>query len=85
MSNKIDGSFIDFVLIKSIQRAIKSGVIDGDFINTEKEQCHVSELERIVTALDDEEVYVVTKTFIKYHRKAFTRILEYLNREGESA
>lgn len=83
MSGKIDGSFINFALVKDTKAAINAGVITGDFIDTEREQCHISELERIFMALDEEEVYVTTKTLIKYHRKVFTRILEYINKEGE--
>ena len=83
MSGKIDGSFINFLLVKDTKKAIDAGVIEGDFIDTEREQCHISELERIFMALDDEEVYVTTKTLINYHRKTFTKILEYINKEGE--
>lgn len=83
MSKKIDGSFINFALVRSIKDAIAAGVIKGDYIDKDKEQCHISELERILTALDEEEVFVATKTFIKHHRKTFVRILEYLDKEGE--
>lgn len=83
MSNKIDGSFINYVLVKCLKKAIASGVIKGDYIDTDKEQCHISELERILTAFDEEEIYVATKTFIKYHRKTFGKILEYMEKEGE--
>lgn len=83
MSKKIDGSFINFALIRYLKKAILAGVVKGDYIDTDKEQCHISELERILTAFDEEEVLVATKTFIKYHREAFTRILEYIDKEGE--
>ena len=83
MSKKIDGSFINYVLVKCIKKAIAAGVIKGDYIDTDKEQCHISELERILIAFDEEEVYVATKTFIKYHRKTFGKILEYMEKEGE--
>ena len=83
MSGKIEGSFINFRLVDDTKSAIKAGVIVGDYIDTDKEQCHISELERLFMAFDDEEVYVTTKTLIKYHRKVFTKILEYINKEGE--
>jgi hypothetical protein len=83
MSGKIEGSFINFRLVKDTKGAIDDGVIIGDYIDTDQEQCHISELERELMAFDEEEVYVTTKTLIKYHRKVFTRILEYINKEGE--
>ena len=83
MTTKIDGSFINFRLVTELQDAILAGIIKGDYIDTDKEQCHISELERILTAFDEEEVYVATKTFIKHHRKAFVKILEYMEKEGE--
>lgn len=83
MSNKIEGSFINFTLVHYLEKAIGAGVVKGDYIGTDKEQCHISELERILSAFDEEEVLVATKTFIKHHRKTFTKILEYINKEGE--
>ena len=83
MNAKIDGSFINFRLVDDTKGAIKAGVITGEYIDTEREQCHISELERELIAFDEEEVYVTTKTLIKYHRSVFTKILEYINKEGE--
>ena len=83
MSNKIDGSFINFKLVKELKRAKAEGIIKEDFIDTDKEQCHISELERRLSAFDEAEVYVATKTFIKHRRKAFVKILEYMEKEGE--
>lgn len=83
MSRKIDESFIDFRLVKDVKGAIGAGVIEGEFIDTDQEQCHISELARELKALDEEEVYVTVKTFIEHHRKVFVKILEYINKEGE--
>jgi len=83
MSAKIDGSFINFRLVTELKDAKTAGIIKEDYIDTDKEQCHISELERILTAFDEAEVYVATKTFIKYHRKAFVKILDYMEKEGE--
>ena len=84
MSNKIDGSFINFKLVMETKGAIAVGVIKGDYIDTDQEQCHISELERILMAFDEEELFVATKTFIKYQRKLFIDIIEYINKEGEN-
>lgn len=83
MSNKIEGSFINFKLVKEIKDAKAAGLVKAEYINTDQEQCHISELERILMALDDEEIFVATKTFIKYQRKLFIDIIEYINKEGE--
>lgn len=83
MSNKIDGSFINYKLAKEVKNAKKAGLVKAEYIDTDQEQCHISELERILMALDDEEIFVATKTFVKYQKKLFIDIIEYINKEGE--
>ena len=84
MSHGIDGSFINFALVKDVKGAREDGIIQDRGIDTEEEQRHVSELERRVRAFDDEEMYVTLKSFIKYHVKTLSKILVYLEKkEGE--
>lgn len=52
-------------------------------LDSEYEENHLSELERRFRALDEVENYVTVKTLIKYHKKLFVKILEYMNKEGE--
>ena len=73
--------FINFSLIKNIKQAVISKVIKQYCLDTEEEERHLSELERRMIALDEVEVYVVTRTFINHHRDIFARTLEYIEKE----
>ena len=80
-----DEPFINFALMKDIKAAEAAGVIHPNApLDSEYEENHLSELERILRALDEVEDYVTVKTLVKYHRKLFVKILEYMNTEGES-
>ena len=76
--------FVNFALIRSIKKAIIAKVIRQYVFDTEEEERHLSELERRTKAMDEVEVYVITKTFIENHREVFVRSLEYISKqEGE--
>ena len=77
--------FVNFALIRSIKKAIIAKVIRQYVFDTEEEERHLSELERRTKAMDEVEVYVITKTFIENHREVFVRSLEYISKqEGEN-
>lgn len=77
-------SFVNFALMKDIQKAADAGVIRLNApLDNEYEENHLSELERILRALDEVEDFITVKTLIKYHKDLFIRILEYMNKEGE--
>ena len=85
MTKMIDEPFVNFALMKDIQKAADAGVIHLNApLDNEYEENHLSELERILKALDEVEDYITVKTLIKYHKDLFVRILEYMNKEGES-
>ena len=75
--------FINFALIKNVRKAVISKIIKQYVFDTEEEERHLSELERRMKALDEVEVYVITKTFIEHHREIFVRSLEYISKEKE--
>ena len=83
MSTSIEGSFINFALVKDIKKAEKAGVIPDLGYNTENEERHISELERITEAFDEKETYVIVKTLVRSQRKTFVKTLEYMEKEGE--
>ena len=78
-----DEPFVNFALMKDIEKAIAAGVIHPNAEDNEYEENHLSELERRMRALDEVEDYVTVKTLVKHHRQLFVRILDYMNREGE--
>lgn len=78
-------SYVNFALVKDLKKAAAAGIIHPNVpIDSEYEENHISELERILRALDEVEDYVAVKTLIKYNKKLFIRILEYMNEEGEN-
>lgn len=86
MTKMIDEPFVNFALMKDIQKAADAGIIHLNApLDNEYEENHLSELERILKALDEVEDYITIKTLIKYHKDLFVRILEYMNeKEGEN-
>jgi hypothetical protein len=78
-------SFVNFSLTKELCRAEDAGVISPNMpIKSEYEENHLSELERIFEALDEVEDYVAVYTLVKYRKSLLIRILEYMNKEGET-
>lgn len=76
--------FVNFALMKDIKKAVDAGVIHPNVsLDGEYEENHLSELERILKALDEVEDFITVKTLIKYHKDLFVRILDYMNKEGE--
>ncbi len=84
MTRLNDEPFVNFALMKDIQKAADAGVIHPNApLDSEYEENHLSELERILKALDEVEDFITVKTLIKYHKDLFVRILEYMNKEGD--
>ena len=80
-----DESFVNFSLVKELKRAEAAGIIHPNApIDSDKEENHLSELERILRALDEVEDYVAIKTLVKYNKKLLVKILDYMNEEGEN-
>lgn len=78
--------FVNFALMKDIQKAADAGIIHLNVpLDNEYEENYLSELERILKALDEVEDYITIKTLVKYRKDLLVRILEYMNnKEGES-
>ena len=80
--NMKDEPFVNFSLMKDIQRAADAGVIHLNApLDNEYEENHLSELERILKALDEVEDYIAIETLITHRRELFIKILNYM--EGE--
>lgn len=83
MTRMTDEPFVNFALMKDIQKAADAGIIRLNApLTSEYEENHLSEFERILKALDEVENYIAVKTLIKYHKDLFVKILEYMNEEG---
>ena len=76
---EIGETLIDYGLKADIDKAITEEIIEqGD--DSEMEDRHISLLNTLLKPLDDKEVYVVVRNLVKYHRRDFLRILEYMNK-----
>lgn len=79
-----DEPYVNYSLMKDIRTARAAGLIHPNTsLEDSREQNHLSELERRLRALDEVENYIAVKTLVKYHKKIFLKILEYMNEEGE--
>ena len=78
---EIGETLIDYGLKADIDKAITEEIIEqGD--DSEMEDRHISLLNTLLKPLDDKEVYVVVRNLVKYHRRDFLRILEYMGTEA---
>ena len=85
MTRLTDEPFVNFALMKDIQKAADAGIIHLNApLDNEYEENHLSELERILKALDEVEDYITIKTLVKYRKDLLVKILEYMNKEGEN-
>lgn len=77
----MNGGFINYDLMNDIERVIDAGVLN-DFVDDKtNDERHLSELYRIVSAMDDKEVYTVIKSIVAHHRLVLVTTLEKLNEE----
>jgi hypothetical protein len=74
--------FINYDLTKDIEKAIEAGVIQGEYSRFNERS--ISELERLIGAMDEIDAYVVIKSIIKHHRTTLVNTLEYMEKEGET-
>ena len=70
---------LNYALLKEIRQAIDAGVISAYY--SDFNEPSISELEARMKALDEIDVYTVIKTLVKYRRKLFVDILEYMNEQ----
>lgn len=74
---------LNYTLLREIRQAIDAGVISAYY--SDFNEPSISELEARMKALDEIDVYTVIKTLVKYRRKLFVDILEYMNeQEGKN-
>lgn len=77
--------FIDFDLVKDINKAHEAGVFEEMGDESENEERHVSELKRRMAALDEKETFVTLQALIKHHRKTVIKTFEFMEKEGGKA
>lgn len=74
--------FINYDLMNDIERVVDAGVIQEVTSDPSFDERHLSELSRIVTAMDEKEIYTVIKAIVKSHRETLVKTLEDIEKEG---
>lgn len=70
--------FVDYALVKDVDKAHESGVFEDNGVSGETEERHISELARRMNALDEKETYITVRTLFKHHEQTVLRTLKYL-------
>lgn len=87
MSAAIGEVFIDYALLKDLEKAYEAGVFTEKGDESENEERHVSELARRMSALDEKETYIAVQSLVKHHKQTVIDTIKYLNsrkeKEGE--
>ena len=76
--------FINYDLMNDIERVVDAGVIQEVTSDPSFDERHLSELSRIVTAMDEKEIYTVIKAIVKSHRETLVKTLEDIQKEGDN-
>ena len=76
---------VNYGMKKELERVVDAGVIGEIGNDSEIEDRHIAELIQRISALDDKEVYVVTKSLVKYHRHMFIKTLDLMEGEQNGA
>lgn len=83
MARTIDeGPFINYGLMNDIERIVDAGVLNETSADPSFDERHLSELYRMVSAMDEIEIYVVIRSAVENHRETVVNTLEYM--EGEN-
>ena len=82
LSKEMSG-FINYDLIDDIERIVDAGVIQEIATDPGYDERHLSELYRIITAMDDKEIYTVIRSIAENHRETLINTLEHMNNQQE--
>lgn len=70
---------IDYALLREVKQAIDAGAISAYY--SDFNEPSITELEYRTKAFDEIDVYVLIRTLVKYRRRLFVDILEYMNEQ----
>ena len=75
--------FINYERMDELDRLAQTGFFKDPTISRFNKRS-MSELERLVQAMDEKEIYIVIRAIIDHHREMLVKTLEYLEKEGTS-
>ena len=84
MSVEIGETFIDYRLLKVLDKASDAGIFEDIAVAGENEDRYVSELAARMTALDQKSVFIALVMFVENHKETVVKTLDYLNKAYKS-
>lgn len=81
-----DGPFINYSLMDDIEQIVDAGVLQEVNDDPTYGDRHLSQLYKMVKAMDDAEIYTIIKSAVDNHKETLQKSLEYINTmimEGE--
>ena len=81
-----DGPFINYSLMDDIEQIVDAGVLQEVNNDPTYGDRHLSQLYKMVEAMDDAEIYTIIKAAVDNHKETLQKSLEYINTmimEGE--
>lgn len=81
-----DGPFINYSLMDDIEQIVDAGVLQEVNDDPTYGDRHLSQLYKMVEAMDDAEIYTIIRSAVDNHKETLQKSLEYINTiimEGE--
>lgn len=81
-----DGPFINYSLMDDIEQIVDAGVLQEVNNDPTYGDRHLSQLYKMVEAMDDAEIYTIIRSAVDNHKETLQKSLEYINTmimEGE--
>lgn len=77
--SRYDGPFINYKLIDDIERIVDQGVLQEVTDDPTYGDRHLSQLYKMVQAMDPDEIYTIIKSAVDNHKETVQKSLDYIN------
>jgi hypothetical protein len=77
--SRYDGPFINYKLIDDIERIVDQGVLQEVTDDPTYGDRHLSQLYKLVQAMDPDEIYTIIKSAVDNHKEIVQKSLDYIN------
>lgn len=74
-----DGPFINYQLLDDIERIVDAGVLQEVTDDPTYGDRHLSQLYKMVQAMDPDEIYTIIKSAVENHKEIVQKSLDYIN------
>ena len=77
--SRYDGPFINYKLMDDIERIVDQGVLQEVTDDPTYGDRHLSQLYKMVQAMDPDEIYTIIKSAVDNHKEIVQKSLDYIN------